>query len=80
MMNRYIKPNITFQSLNMATTVSAGCSLNATQAERMCPAEIPGNPGLTVFPEDSECVMYSPDMNDTICYHVPMADINVFES
>lgn len=79
-MKNYIKPDIAFQRLDMATTVSAGCEHTATLAAGTCPAPIPGQPGLTVFQEGSDCMVYSPELGGLICYHVPTADSNVFES
>ena len=79
-MKTYIRPDISFQKLNLATNVSAGCQYSATFDAGKCPAELPGQPGLTVFLEGSECMVYSPDLGGLVCYHVPTADSNVFES
>ncbi len=79
-MKKYVKPNIAFFELNLSTSISAGCNIYATQGELACPVQIPGQPGLTIFQEDTGCVAYTPGMQDTVCYHVPMADLNVFES
>lgn len=81
-MKKYIKPDISFQKLNLSTNISAGCEHAAKNAEGFCPVDIPGQPGLTVFAEnpDSGCMLYSPDLGGLICYHVPTADSNVFES
>jgi hypothetical protein len=78
-MKKYIKPDISFFELNLSTSISAGCSIPANSEPRACPVEIPGQPGLTIFPE-GVCMAYGPGLEDTICYHVPMADLNVFES
>lgn len=79
-MKNYIKPDISFQKLDLTTNVSAGCEYSATSDPGACPAEIPGQPGLTVFLENSDCMVYSPEAGGLICYHVPTADSNVFES
>ncbi len=80
-MKKYIKPEISFQKLNLTTNISAGCEYTAQNAPNSCPVEIPGQPGLTIFQENSGvCMLYSPSIGDTICYHVPTADANVFES
>ena len=79
-MKKYVKPNIAFFELNLSTTISTGCGINSQQAEAVCPIELPGHPGLTVFQETTGCVAYAPGIQDTICYHVPTADMNVFES
>lgn len=79
-MKTYIKPDISFQKLDLTTNVSTGCEYTATSAAGSCPAEIPGQPGLTVFQETSGCMVYSPELGGLICYHIPTADSNVFES
>ncbi len=78
-MSNYIKPNISFQRLNIAA-VSTGCALQSNNAESVCPVEVPGQPGLTIFSELGVCVSTLPGAQDSICYHVPTADTNVFES
>lgn len=79
-MKKYIKPEISFQKLNLTTNISAGCEITATQDAGACPAELPGQPGIMVFQETTGCMVYAPGLGDTICYHVPTADSNVFES
>ncbi len=79
-MKEYIKPDIRFQKMNLSTDISTGCSVNSTHDPKACPVDIPGQPGLTVYTEDGQCVAYGPGWEDQICYHVPVADLNVFES
>ncbi len=79
-MKKYIKPDISFFELSLSTSISAGCALDKTSVEFVCPVQVPGQPGLTVFQRTSGCTAYSPGMQDSVCYHVPVADINVFES
>ena len=79
-MKKYVKPLISFFELNLSTSISAGCNIYKTEAELICPVQIPGQPGLTIFQETTGCVAYTPGMQDTVCYHVPTADLNVFES
>lgn len=78
-MKKYIKPDISFYKLNLSTTVSAGCQIQATHDPEICPVEIPGQGGLTVF-QKGGCMVYGPGMGDGLCYHVPSAESNVFES
>ncbi len=78
-MKNYIKPDIAFQKLNLTTSVSTGCAINSNSEPLACPVEIPGQPGLTVYP-DGTCSLYFPEYDDQLCYHVPMADNNIFES
>lgn len=79
-MSNYIKPDISFQSLNLASSVSTGCAIQSNSEPTACPVEIPGQPGLTIFPDGGTCTAYFPGYEDSLCYHVPMADNNVFES
>ena len=78
-MKNYIKPAISFQGLAMTANATGGCAHKANSGEAACPVELPGLPGLTVFADD-RCMLTSPDEASKICYHVPQADINVFES
>ena len=78
-MKKYVKPDISFFELNLSTTISTGCNIYSNEAEAICPVQVPGQPGLTIF-QKGTCVAYSPSSQDTICYHVPMAGMNVFES
>ena len=78
-MKKYVKPDIAFFELNLSTTISTGCGISATMEQMKCPVEVPGQPGLTIF-QKGACTAYAPTAQDTICYHVPTADINVFES
>ncbi len=79
-MKNYIKPDITFQKMNLSTDISTGCAVSSTQDPKKCPVDIPGQPGLTIYTEGSECIAYGPGWEEQICYHVPVADLNVFES
>ena len=79
-MKSYIKPNIAFQNLTLSAGIVNACVYKSQQDAGVCPAEVPGIPGLTVFQEDSQCETYSPELGGMICYHVPTADANVFES
>lgn len=81
-MKKYIRPDISFQELNLTTNISAGCSQVAKHDPGVCIVEIPGNPGLYIFQDNatSGCNTFLPNPEDFICYHVPTADTNVFES
>lgn len=79
-MKKYVKPDIAFFELNLSTSISTGCSIYSNQDVQVCPVQVPGQPGLTIFQKETGCVAYAPGMQDTICYHVPTADLNVFES
>lgn len=75
----YGKPIISFQSLAIGTGISTGCGLSPTFGDGICPIEIEGWDGETVFTE--MCTYYPPDIgDDSPCYHVPTANYNVFDS
>ncbi len=78
-MKNYIKPDISFQRLELSASVSAGCAIVSNNEPMACPVEIPGQGGLTVFP-DGVCMAYFPGVEDTLCYHVPATESNIFES
>ena len=78
-MKNYMKPDISFFELTLSTSISSGCELKSNNQPLMCPVEIPGQGGLTVFPSDS-CDAYVPGYEDQLCYHVPNPTLNVFES
>ena len=79
-MKKYVKPSISFFELNLSTSISTGCNIYSNNAEYQCPVQVPGQPGLTIFEKGTGCVAYSPNMQDTICYHVPLEGMSVFES
>lgn len=74
---KYTKPAIAFSNLAMGSEVSAGCSLNITFAEWVCPVPIPEWGNETIYQE------WNCDWsNDSgyVCYHVPTASTNIFGS
>lgn len=78
MKKTYIKPDITFESMALSTDISAGCAMLSMQAPNACPVFYP-EWGMTLLTEGM-CEAYPPGATDYICYHVPIADNNVFES
>ena len=79
-MKEYMKPAISFQFMNLADDVSAGCAIEATSGEKICPVQLPQTaPGMTIFVKGS-CTIYSANAQTQICYHVPTADNNVLGS
>ena len=79
MKKSYIKPTITFESLAVSSSVAAGCALISTNtAEYMCPV-IDEESGWTIFSDNAVC-MFMPGPGDTICYDIPLANSNIFES
>ena len=79
MKKSYMKPKITFESLAVSANVASGCALISTNnAEYLCPVTDEES-GWTIFSDYSLCMMV-PGPNDTICYDIPFANSNVFES
>ena len=76
----YIKPDICFDSFELSSSMAAGCEMiGSNQDAYACPVLIP-DWELTVFMELGICDMHPPEQMDSICYHVPTADNNVFNS
>lgn len=76
---KYNKPIITFESLALSTNIAAGCAFISTNsAEYICPV-IDEESGWTIFSDKAVCMM-TPKPGDTICYDIPLANSNIFES
>ena len=76
---KYNKPTITFESLALSTNIAAGCAFISTNsAEYICPV-IDEESGWTIFADNAVCNM-TPRPGETICYDIPLANSNVFES
>ena len=79
MKKSYIKPEITFECFAVATNIASGCAfLGTNSAEYICPV-IDEESGWTIFAYTTMCIMV-PGSGDTICYDIPFANSNVFES
>lgn len=70
---------INFESLALSTGVSSGCAMLSQSAPNQCVIYYP-QWGMTLLTETLTCDAYPPGGTDYICYHVPVADNNVFES
>ena len=79
MKKSYEKPVITFECLAVSSNLATGCAfLSTNSAEYTCPV-IDEESGWTIFSNYELCMM-TPGPGDTICYDVPLANSNVFES
>ena len=84
MKKKYEKPDILFESFALSQSISAGCEMiGGNQAQYVCPVWVK-TPGFdddryTIF-GDGTCDSKPVGGNDSICYHVPIADNNVFNS
>lgn len=80
MKKSYKKPDIIFDSFELATSIAAGCQLISTNNNPyVCPV-LDKEWDLTIFLELGICDMTPQDYDGKICYDVPMADPNVYVS
>ena len=79
MRKAYVKPEIMFESFTLSTNIAAGCEYkNGQHARGYCGYETRNG---VVFTDDVQgCVYTQPDTNDTLCYHVPNENNNIFNS
>lgn len=75
----YKKPDIEFQNFRLSTDLCAACEIQSNASDNMCPLTVPEFEGITLITE-LNCDAYAPEITDTLCYHVPIADNNVFGS
>ena len=86
MKKKYEKPDILFESFALSQSISAGCEMIAgNAAQYVCPVLVVKTPGFDdddpyIIFGDGPCVSKPVGGNDSICYHVPTADNNVFNS
>lgn len=74
----YTSPIVKSTSFALSTDVASGCQATASFAEFTCAVEVP-EWGLTFYTE-LNCDYSPPGDDDMICYHVPTADSNIFDS
>lgn len=75
---KYQKPEITYVDFALTSSVASDCKLTAQHAEGICSPVIVDASGWTVYNSSHDCD-YEVDY-DGICYHVPVADANIFTS
>ena len=78
-MNKYIKPDISFENLTLASNTGNECAVqNTSNIELECKQQIPGFPdGWTVFTTEKACYF---QQDYPVCYHAPYEGQNVFSS
>jgi hypothetical protein len=75
----YKKPMVAFESLALSASISAGCAyISTNSAEYICPVTDEES-GWTIFADTTVCNV-TPRPGETICYDIPIANSNVFES
>ena len=75
--DKYIKPQIGFESLSLGSELYPSCAISVTFSEFVCPIPIPDWGNQTIFQE------YNCDWSngeEFVCYHVPMESMNIFSS
>lgn len=76
MKKKYVAPDILFESLALSTDISAGCAWISNQEPLACPINTDWGDTLIA----SGICSVIPGNEDQFCYHVPVADTNVFGS
>lgn len=79
MHSAYEKPDISFESFTLSTDIAAGCEMLSQHNPNACMIYYP-QWGMTLLTEALTCDAYPPGGLDYVCYHVPVADNNVFSS
>lgn len=81
MKKKYAKPQIAFESFELSQSIAAGCEMiQQNMTERSCPVTVPELIGTTYFADLNHCTVTPPGGNDSICYHVPSENNNVYSS
>ena len=80
MKRTYTKPEILFEDFSLNTSISAGCEYrDANSTEGVC--GYPDRDGNMIFVTGvTGCKYHQPDVDDTLCYHVPNEFNNIFNS
>ena len=75
----YSKPEILFEDFSLSTSITAGCEFTeANSTQDVC--GYPTRDGMVFVSDVPGCKFVQPDNNDTLCYHVPDANHNIFNS
>lgn len=75
----YSKPEILFESFATSTNIAAGCRfITKLQAEGGCGYD-DGRNGVVFITKETGCTYTQVD-GDSLCYHVPNEDYDIFNS
>lgn len=75
----YTKPEILFEDFSLSTSITAGCAFkNHNYQEGVCGYTT--RTGNIVFTQDVTGCVYTENDSDTLCYHVPNDDYDIFNS
>lgn len=79
MKKTYEKPQIMFDSFELSQDIAAGCEfINGLQAQGVCGYAT--RDGVVFTELISGCKYTKPDGNNSLCYHVPAENTNIFGS
>lgn len=79
MKKAYSAPEILFEDFALSTSISAGCEFKTDlQAKGDC-GYFTRN-GIVFMDTVSGCKYHAPDVDDSLCYHVPNTYANIFNS
>lgn len=80
MKKSYTKPNIMFDSFELATSIAAGCAYISTNVAPYICGVKDEELNLILFSDMVNCTSTPPGGNDSVCYDVPTADVSVYTS
>ena len=81
-MKTYKKAEILFVSFELSQSIAAGCEAISNYAYGSCQLYVGDSTGdgLSVFTDDLDCVITTPEEADKVCYDVPNDNNNVYSS
>lgn len=79
MKKTYSAPEILFEDFALSSSISAGCEFKTrNQTQGSC--GYPTRNGNVFIDANTGCDYHEPDVNDSLCYHVPNEYANIFNS
>ena len=79
MKKKYEKPQILITSFELSESIASGCEQISNAAEYAC-AVVDNEAGITYIADYTICEFIPPNIDDTVCYHAPRDENNVFSS
>ena len=75
----YSKPAFTFQAIPLVVGGGTGCFYNTEASNAQCTV-FDEDLGITIFVSSNSFCDYSPEDGTNLCYTVPLADQNIYNS
>ena len=75
----YSKPAFTFQAIPLVVGGGTGCFYNPSATGSNC-VIYDDDLGISIFADENSACMYKPADGSNICYTVPLADQNIYNS